>query len=157
MMYWVTNLTHSATIISYITVNKLSILSFIYTNTPCSKMMDGLLSSWYCFTNESGCVILSYNERKTVKVFISWTQQFSSHYCVTALNLKIATPVHKSFCVLQFEKFGSTVTVQWAFRGRFGMDCMPGYAAELSFPSTKQVRTSRLHLATRRYSSSFSL
>ena len=34
------------------------------------------LISWYCFIHESGRVILSYNGRKTVKVFISWKQLF---------------------------------------------------------------------------------
>ena len=29
------------------------------------QMMDVILSSWYCFTNENGYVIFSYNERKT--------------------------------------------------------------------------------------------
>ena len=37
---------------------------------PCYKMMDGGLSSWYRFINGSGCVILSYNETKNLKVFI---------------------------------------------------------------------------------------
>ena len=35
---------------------------------------------------------------------------------------KMATPVHKSFCVLQLSKFCSILTVQWAFRRRFGMN-----------------------------------
>ena len=41
-------------------------------------MKDGVLSSpsRYCITNESECVIFSDNERKNVKVFISWTQRF---------------------------------------------------------------------------------
>ena len=57
-----------------------------HTHTVFQKMMGGVLSSLYCFTKESGWVILSCKERKTVESFwyIQRRDFFSRHYCVTA-------------------------------------------------------------------------
>ena len=64
-------------------------------------MMDGVLSIWYRFINGSGCVILICNERKTVKVFIFWTQRFcfSSLLRHSIKFVKWPLPC-VSFCVL---------------------------------------------------------
>ena len=81
------------------------LLWLLQTYTACSKMMDGVLSSWYCFTNESGCVILSYNGRRTVKVFMFLTQRFcfSSllRRCVKFLKWRLQCISHFVCCSLQ--------------------------------------------------------
>ena len=39
-------------------INKI-VINIRFCNTPCSKMIDGVLRG-YCFANESECVIITY-------------------------------------------------------------------------------------------------
>ena len=82
---------------------------FTYLFTPCSKTREGVLSSWYYFANISGCVILSYNERKTVIDFISWTQWFcfSSllRHSVKFVKWRLPSISHSVCCSLQLLQF----------------------------------------------------
>ena len=65
----------------------------------------------------------------------------------------MASPVHKSFCVLPLRK----IYDPFFFNEKTVRHWIPAYSIVLSFPSAKWVRTSKLNLAIRWCSSSFYL
>ena len=103
-------------------------------------MMGEVLNSWYCFTNESGCMILSNKERKTVKVFISSTQPFcfSSllRHNVKLVKWRLTCITHFLCCSLR----SSAPLLQYSelFRRRFGTDPPTDKSVRRWYNSLKQ-------------------
>jgi hypothetical protein len=85
-------------------------------------MIGAASSDHIGFGNARRSMFSIWNETASIQVLIACTMPSPSLSPSVTLQKKMATPELKAFCVLQFVKHESVVSVQRAFRGQFQRD-----------------------------------